>query len=147
MLAANGDLLKHKATSDSLIVSLTSENNTLRAEVESLKKGSKGTLEIKALKEEIAELKDDLDDLELDKNESDQMAKVAFQDGFCLARHQVLQRFPDLDLSFLEALNIPQGPRWEWSKVEHLKLPPSMPARKVVEKGGPASGSRDAANP
>ncbi|WP_248788863.1 hypothetical protein, partial [Escherichia coli] len=105
------------------------------------------TLGIKALKEEIAELKDDLDDLELDKNESDQMAKVAFQDGFCLARHQVLQRFPDLDLSFLKALNIPEGPWWAWSKVEHLNLPLSLSAPKVAEKDAGAGGSRDAENP
>ena len=122
--AANQDLLQDKAKKENIIVTLLSEKKTLQAEVQSLKKEPKGEERIRVLEEEVGDLKDELDDLELKKNKSDQMNKVAFQDGFCLARHQVLQRFPGLDLSFLEGLNIPGGPRWKWSKIEHLKLPP-----------------------
>ncbi|WP_271039620.1 hypothetical protein [Agrobacterium sp. ST15.13.040] len=127
LLAANEDLVKDKAVSDSLAARLTDENTALQAEVEALKKESGETLGISELEEEVAELRDEVNVLGVQKRTSDDMAKVAFQDGFCLARHQVLQRFPDLDLSFLEGLNIPEGPRWQWSKVEHLKLPGLRP--------------------
>ncbi len=102
---------------------------------------------MKALKKEVADLERERDELAVEKEKADEMTKVGFQDGFCLARHQVLQRFPDLDLSFLEALNIPEGPRWSWSKIEHLKLPFPLPAPKAVDKDAEAGGSRDAEIP
>ncbi len=55
------------------------------------------------------------------------MAKVAFQDGFCLACHQVLARHLELDLSYLSALDFPDGPQEVWSKPNFLNLPPAKP--------------------
>ncbi len=146
LISANEAVQKEKSESEALLAKVLEEKATLQAEVESLKKEPEKK-KMKALKKKVADLKEDLEDLGVEKDKSDQMTKVGFQDGFCLARYQVLQRFPDLDLSFLEALNIPEGPRWSWSKIEHLNLPPSLSAPKVVEKDVGAGGSRDAENP
>ncbi len=75
----------------------------------------------------------------IEKDKANQATKVMFQDGFYLAKHQVLAKYPDLDISFLAGLDIPEGPRWTWSKIEHLNLPFALPsAPKVVteEVGG-----------
>ncbi len=146
LISANEAHQKEKSEAEALLAKALAEKATLQAEVDSLKKEPKKK-KMKALKKEVADLKNDLEELEVEKDKSDQMTKVAFQDGFCLARHQVLQRFPDLDLSFLEALNIPEGPRWSWSKIEHLNLPSSFPTPNVVEKDAGAGGSRDAEIP
>ncbi len=146
LISANEAYQKEKSEAEDRLTKALAEKAVLQAEVDALKKEPKKK-KMKALKEEVAELKKDLEDLGVEKDKSDQMTKVGFQDGFCLVRHQVLQRFPDLDLSFLEALNIPEGPRWSWSKIEHLNLPSSLPAPKIVEKNAGAGGSQDAGNP
>ncbi len=137
---------KEKSESEALLAKVLIEKAALQAEVESLKKESKKK-KMKALKKEIANLENELDDLAVAKEKAEQVTKVGFQDGFCLARHQVLQRFPDLDLSFMAALDIPEGPRWTWSKVEHLNLPFPPPAPQVVYKDAGVGGSQDAEAP
>ncbi len=146
LTSANESYQKEKSDSEALLAKVLAEKAELQAEVESLKKEPKKK-KTKALRKEIADLERERDELAVEKKKADEMTKVGFQDGFYLVRHQVLQRFPDLDLSFLEALNIPEGPRWSWSKIEHLNLPLSFPAPKVVEKDAGAGGSRDAEIP
>ncbi len=146
LISANEAYQKEKSESEVLLAKAVAEKATLQAEVDALQKEPEKK-KMKALKKKVADLKKDLDALGVEKDKSDQMTKVGFQDGFCLVRHQVLQKFPDLDLSFLKALNIPEGPRWAWSKIEHLNLPLSLPGPKVVEKDAGAGGSRDAEIP
>ncbi len=145
---------KDKSESDAILAKTLEEKAQLEAEVASLKKPSEEKKKMKALKRKLKDLEKDYADLEKDyadlavkKRESDDMTKLGFQDGFCLARHQILQKFPDFDLSFLEGMNIPKEPRWTWSKIEHLKLPPSLPAPKAADKSTEAGSSQDAEVP
>ncbi len=149
LTSVNEALQKEKSDSAALLAKAEAEKAALQAEVDSSKKGKDEPRKkkVKALRKKVEDLEKELNDLGVEKRKSDEMTKVGFQDGFCLVRHQVLLRFPDLDLSFLEALNIPEGPRWSWSKLEHLNLPQTLPAPVVVEKDAGASGSRDAENP
>ncbi len=101
-------------------------NAEIQAEVDSLKKEAKSNKK-KKLEVKIAELMAELSAMRSGKDQSDQMTKVSYQDGFCLARHQVLLQYPELDLSHLSALDFPKKPRGTWSKPEFLNLPPTEP--------------------
>ena len=146
LISANEAHQKEKSEVEGLLAKALAEKAALQAEVDAMKKEPEKK-RVKELKKKVSDLKKDFEELEVEKDKSDQMTKVGFQDGFCLVRHQVLQRFPDLDLSFLVALDIPEGPRWTWSKIDHLNLPPCLPAPKVVQKDEGAEDSRDAEKP
>ncbi len=106
------------------------------AEIESLRKKETKSKRKKKLEEKIVSLKADLKALGAEKDRSEQMSKTSYQDGFCLARHQVLARYPGLDLSHLSALDFPIEPKSSWSKVELLNLPPARPVHLTEFSGG-----------
>ncbi len=103
-----------------------------------MKKETKKKKKTKKLEKEVADLENEVEELGVQLDQANQVTKVSFQDGFCLTRHQLLAKHPDLDLSFLATLNIPKGPRWTWSKIELLNLPfapPSAPMVAAKDKG------------
>ncbi len=110
-------------------------NADLQAEIASLKKEKTKSRKKRKLEEKIVALKAELAALGAEKDRSEQMSKTSYQDGFCLARHQVLARHPGLDLSYLSALDFPKEPRSSWSKVEFLNLPPARPASLTEPSG------------
>ncbi len=123
----NEALRKEKAEDGENLTKALALNADLQAEDDSLRKEAKSKKKKKKLEKEVAELTAELSALSAEKDQSDQMMKVSYQDGFCLARHQVLSQFPKLDLSFLSILDFPKEPRWTWSKLEFLNLPSAAP--------------------
>ncbi len=110
LTSANEAIQKEKEEDSALLAKALADNAELQAKVDSLKKGSKKKKKIKELEKEVANLQNEVDDLGVEKDKAIQATKVAFQDDFCLARHQVLKKYPDLDFSFLAALDIPEEP-------------------------------------
>ncbi len=150
LTSANEAIQKEKEEETALLAMALADNASLRAEVDTLKKDSKNKKKVEELEEEVATLQEEVsdlqneaDDLDVARKKADQASKVAFQDGFCLAHHQFLKKYPDLDLSFLAAMDIPEGPRWSWSKIEFLNLPPSL-LPKTSAKVSEAGASYDA---
>ncbi len=104
----------------------------------------------KKLKKEVEVLKKELEDLKVEKAKSDEATKSSYQDGFSLAHHQVFSRHLNLDLSFLQALDIPEGPTLEWLRVEYFDLPippPSATEACVNEDDAEGDSAEDAGEP
>ncbi len=111
------------------------------------KLNNEGKKKKKKLEKEVVELRKELADLDAEKAKFDQATKRSYKDSFFLAHYQVLSRFPDLDLSFLAALDIPERPSWQWSRAEFLNLPaipPSAPRAAATERDSGGEDAEDA---
>ncbi len=148
LTSTNEAYRKEKEEDSAILTKALANNANLQAKVEALKKETKKKKKTKKLEKEVADLQHEVEDLSVELDKVNQATKVGLQDGFCLARHQVLERYPDLDLSFLAALNNPEGPRWTWSKIELLNLPFAIPpAPKVAAKDAGDGASHDVGVP